>query len=150
MTASEVEQPGWLLDVNVLVALTLTTHVHHAQAHASLGRHRGTWVTCPLTEAALIRLLLNPKVTGRSFAPALVLQIVSGLSRDPRWRWLPDDSSLARPVIDTAVLVGHWQVTDVHLVNLAATAGLRLATFDAGIPAGLFAPDRRHVLVLPQ
>ena len=69
---------------------------------------------------------------------------------DPRWRWLPDDSTLADPVIDLSVLVGHRQVTDLHLVNLAASAGLRLVTFDAGIAAALAKADRRHVLVLPQ
>lgn len=150
MTATDPGQPGWLPDVNVLIALTLTTHVHHARAHESLRRHRGDWATSPLTEAALVRLLLNPTVTGRTFAPALVLQVVSGLRTDPRWRWLPDDSTLADPVIDLSVLVGHRQVTDLHLVNLAASAGLRLVTFDAGIAAALAKADRRHVLVLPQ
>ncbi len=141
---------GWLLDVNVLVALTLTSHVHHGQAHLALGAHAGTWATCPLTESALVRLLLNPRVTGRAFAPGAVLKIVSSLGQDPRWRWLPDDSSLTRPVIDTAVLSGHQQVTDLHLVNLAARADLVLVTFDAGIQAGLAPGDRRHVRVLEQ
>lgn len=150
MTATEPQPGGWLVDVNVLVALTLNTHVHHARAHAALRRHHDTWATCPLTESALIRLLLNPRVTGRAFPAALVLQIVSGLRGDPRWRWLPDESSLLRPLIDTSVLVGHQQVTDLHLVNLAAGAGLRLVTFDAGIAAGLSPDDRRHLLLLPQ
>lgn len=103
-----------------------------------------------MTESALVRLLLNPRVTGRAFAPGAVLQIVSSLGQDPRWRWLPDDSSLSRPVIDTAVLSGHQQVTDLHLVNLAARADLVLVTFDAGIQAGLAPGDRRHVRLLEQ
>ena len=106
--------------------------------------------TCPITESALIRLLLNPLVAGRTFAPGLVLNIVTGLGADPRWRWLSDESTLARPLIDTSVLGGYRQVTDLHLVNLAATAGLQLVTFDAGLAAGLAPPDRRHVRLLDQ
>lgn len=103
-----------------------------------------------MTESALIGLLLNPRVTGRTFQASLVLQIVAGLNSDPRWRWLPDDSSLSRPVIDISRLVGHQQVTDLHLVNLAATAGLTLVTFDARLRDALAPADRRHVRLLAQ
>jgi hypothetical protein len=40
----------YLLDINVLLALTDPMHVHHDVAHqwfAQTGRHR--WATCPLT-----------------------------------------------------------------------------------------------------
>ena len=56
--------PAVLFDVNALVALSLTTHVHHGAAHRYLATIRGGWATCPLTEAALYRLLLNPAVSG--------------------------------------------------------------------------------------
>lgn len=150
MTASSGSGQGWLPDVNVLVALTLNSHIHHRSAHAALRRHEGTWATCPITESALIRLLLNPQVAGRAFAPSLVLGTVQGLRADSRWRWISDDSTLARPVIDTSVLAGHRQVTDLHLVNLAASAGLQFVTFDAGLAAGLAPTDRRHVRLLDQ
>jgi toxin-antitoxin system PIN domain toxin len=141
---------AWLVDVNVLVALTLSTHVHHRPAHTALAAHRDTWATCPVTEAALMRLLLNPAVAGRTFNAREVSGVLAGIRHDPRWRWLPDDSTLTDPRIDTSVLVGHQQVTDLHLVNLAATHGCVLVTFDAGVPAGLAPADRGHVLVLPQ
>lgn len=140
----------WLFDVNVLVALTLSTHVHHRAAHAALQRHAGPWATTPVTESALIKLLLNPSVTGRPFSPAEVVSTVRGLRRDPRWRWLADDTSLSAPLIETAVLTGHQQVSDLHLVNLAAHHRAVLATFDAAIPTCLAPADRRHVTVLGQ
>lgn len=145
-------EPGdlWLWDVSALVALTLTSHVHHRAAHAALRDRRGAWATTPLTEAALVRLLLNPTVTGRAFAPTQVLSTVAGLHADPRWRWLPDDTSLVTPLIDTTVLAGHRQVTDLHLVNLAARHGAVLATFDAALLPTLAPADRRHVQVLRQ
>jgi uncharacterized protein len=60
-----------------------------------------------------------------------------------------DEASLAQPSIDLSALVGHRQVTDLHLVNLAATAGAVLATFDARLPASLAPGDRRHVVLVP-
>lgn len=53
------------------------------------------------------------------------------------------------PIIDIAPLTGHQQVTDLHLVNLCARAGLTLATFDAALPTWLVPADRRHVELLP-
>lgn len=147
MTTSDPE-PGWLLDVNVLLALALTTHLHHRTAHAALAGHHGSWATCPTTEAAAYRLLLNPHVTGRVVSVAEIDRTLRGMRLDPRWAWAPDQTTLADAAIDTGVLVGHQQVTDLHLVNLAATTGLVLATFDASIPASLAPADRRHVRVL--
>ena len=51
--------------------------------------------------------------------------------------------------VDTSVLVGHQQVTDLHLVNLAARHGGVLATFDATLPTWLAPADRRHVILIP-
>jgi toxin-antitoxin system PIN domain toxin len=139
-----------LCDVNVLVALALPTHVHHRSAHTALSTLTGTWATCPTTESSFLRLLLNPRVVGVELSTAHAVGQVRGMRSDARWRWLEDDSSLVEPVIDTSVLVGHRQVTDLHLVNLAARAGRVLATLDAGISAALAPADRRHVLVLAQ
>lgn len=144
---------SYLPDVNVLVALSLTTHQHHRAAHDFLAGISGTWATCPLTETALLRLLLNPAVTGpTASAPARsssARRVLDGLSSDPRWRFVPDDTSLSRPRVETTVLLGHNQVTDLHLVNLAARHGLQLATFDARLATWLAPADRRHVTVVP-
>ncbi|MGL5825105.1 MAG: hypothetical protein ACRCYU_09865 [Nocardioides sp.] len=60
-------------------------------------------------------------------------------------RFLVDDSSLAQPQIDAGSLAGTIQVTDFHLVNLAARHGMRLATFDGALVRALSSADRRHV-----
>ncbi len=138
-----------LFDVNALVALCLTTHMHHAAAHQFLSTLDRSWATTPLTEAALYRLLLNPSVTGSPRRAVDVTHILSGMRRDPRWTLLEDASSLAQPRVDLAVLAGHQQVTDLHLVNLAATHGAVLATFDAAIPTWLAPADRTFVVVIP-
>ena len=109
----------------------------------------GQWATCPMTEAALMRLLLNPAVTGRARSQREVSAILAGFAHDPRWRFIPDDSSWRNPLVDTSVLMGHQQVTDLHLVNLAAAHGATLATFDAALTTWLTPADRHHVLVIP-
>lgn len=138
-----------LFDVNALVALCLTTHLHHQPAHRFLSALDGRWATCPVTEAAAYRLLLNPVVTGSARRAADVTSILLGMRRDPRHTFLEDGSTLAEPSVDLTVLAGHQQVTDLHLVNLAARHGALLATFDAALPTWLAPADRAHVVVIP-
>jgi len=138
-----------LFDVNALVALTLTSHQHHRVAHRFLAGLDGAWATTGLTEAGLFRLLLNPRITGSQRMAADIAGILAGIRTDPRWTFLEDSTSLADPLVDTSVLMGHRQVTDLHLVNLVARQGGVLATFDAAIPSWLALKDRRHVVVMP-
>ncbi|WP_256841523.1 TA system VapC family ribonuclease toxin [Ornithinimicrobium cryptoxanthini] len=143
------EPPVTLFDVNALVAVALTTHQHHHAAHRHLRALDGTWATASLTEAGLFRLLLNPLVTGSQRLAADVGAVLQGMRGDPRWTFLEDATSLADPIVDTTVLMGHRQVTDLHLVNLAARHGGVLATFDAGIRSWLAPEDRQHIVVIP-
>lgn len=136
-----------LLDVNVLLALVAPQHVHHASAHAWLaGVH--SWATTPFTEAGLVRLVLNPAVMGGEYSGTTALDLLRGIRAQPGHVFVPDDASLASSTISLHALVGHHQVTDLHLVGLAAAHGLRLATFDVRLAAALAPNDRRHVEVI--
>ena len=134
----------YLLDVNVLVALTNPSHTHHHLAHEWFAKV-DSWATTALTEAGFVRLMLNPRVTGQQLSTQTVLSTLSQLRAWLGWQFLPDDSSLADPVISTIGLIGHGQVTDFHLVNLAAKNGAVLATFDTAIPAALVGQDKTWV-----
>jgi len=138
-----------LLDVNVLIALTWPQHVHHQRAHDWLASHPGRVATTPVTESAFVRLSMNPRVVGSPVSAAEALALLDALRAHPDHRFVEDGSSLADPSIDLRRLAGHGQVTDLHLVNLCATAGLRLATLDAALIAALEPEDRRHILTLP-
>ena len=47
----------YLLDVNVLIALTDPAHVQHEPAHDWFARTgQRAWATCPLTENGLLRI----------------------------------------------------------------------------------------------
>jgi toxin-antitoxin system PIN domain toxin len=133
-----------LLDVNVLLALTWDQHVHHEVAHARFAE-LDRWSTCPITEAGLVRLLLTEQVVGRKVTGAEALGQLEAIRRVPGWSFLADLGSLATPLIDTRVLMGRRQMTDLQLVNLAAENGVTLATFDAGLRESLVPGDRLWV-----
>lgn len=134
-------------DVNVLVALTNASHVHHDEAHRWLaGVDR--FATTPVTEAGLLRMLLNQAVTGRVVAPAAALQVLRGVRADRRARFIADGTSLAEAAVDLTGLGGHKQVTDWHLVNLAARNDAVLVTFDRRLAGSLLPSDSARVRAL--
>lgn len=135
-----------LLDVNVLLALTWDQHVHHELAHGHFAELEG-WSTCPVTEAGLLRLLLTEQIVGRKVGGGEALGQLDAIRQVPGWSFLADADSLATPVIDTRVLMGRKQVTDLQLVNLAAVNDTQLATFDAALKASLMPEDQQWVRV---
>jgi uncharacterized protein len=138
----------YLLDVNVLLALSMPTHSRHLAATEWFDEGDFEWATTPLTEAGFLRLTTNPLVTGMPITPAQAVQVLHELREAPGYRFLPDDTSLADPLIDLGPLAGTKQITDFHLVNLAARAEMRLATFDGALLRSLSEADRGHVLVI--
>ncbi|MFT4029495.1 MAG: PIN domain-containing protein [Protaetiibacter sp.] len=137
-----------LLDVNVLLALGLPSHVHHERAHRWFdGQKR--WCTTPITEIGLVRLVTQPAIAGERVAMSAALELLVSLRKVAGHRFLPDDASPAEGRIALTRLSSSRDVTDAHLVDLAARHGAILATLDRGIPALLEDDDRRHVLVIP-
>lgn len=137
-----------LLDVNALVALSLSNHAHHEVVSRWFGAI-DTWATCAITQAAYVRLLLNPSVTGVPIRPADVLDGLSRLTRVDGHSFIVDDAPLSEPSIAFAGLVGPKQVTDLHLVDLVARHGAALATMDHRLVQALAPDDRGHVEVIP-
>lgn len=115
-----------LLDSNVLIALTVGDHVHHRLAADWFASFTGTWATCPITQSALLRLLLRE---GQSMV--LARGVLDRLTSQDRHRFWPDDLDYAE--IDLHHVTGHRQVTDAYLAGLARHHSGRLATFDRGL-----------------
>ena len=114
-----------LLDANVLVALTSPDHVHHGAARAWF-ETSGRFATCPLTQLALVRLLMRFDMSAGQAVAAL--DIIRAHERHAFWA---DDLSIEAESM--RAVIGHRQVTDAHLVALAQRYGGRLATFDRGL-----------------
>jgi len=112
-----------LLDANLLIALLVDDHVHHVAAENWFVGISGNFATCPVTQGSLIRLLIRE---GQSAATAQA--VLSGVSADPRHEFWPDDVEYASVPMEG--IIGHRQVTDAYLAQLARVRGSRLATFD--------------------
>lgn len=117
-----------LLDANVLIALTVSSHLHHAPAGIWLNRHQGHIATCPITQGAVMRMLLRERRT-----PAEARQILGGLAADDRHEFWPDNLPYAD--VRMTGMIGHRQVTDAYLAALARARDGQLATFDRGLAA---------------
>ena len=115
-----------LFDANALIALVVSDHVHHAAAAEWLSASETDFATCPITEGALVRFLLR---AGQSAATAQeVLGAVIGAERHEFW---PDSISFTDGAL-TGV-IGHRQVTDAYLTQLARQHSGELATLDSGL-----------------
>jgi len=112
----------YLLDADVLIALTVADHEHHARTSAwAAGITR--FAVCPMVEAALVRVREGAAVAQQ------VLSVVHAL---PGCEFWPDSISYA--VSDLGRVRGHRQVTDAYLVSLATKrADATLATLDDGL-----------------
>ncbi len=117
-----------LLDSNVLIAITLTHHQHHEAAVHWVGALSDRFATCPITQGSLVREVVR---SGNGFTTAWAL--LGGISRDPRHDFWVDDISYLD--VAEAGLVGHRQVTDAYLAQLARSRDGRIATFDRGLTA---------------
>ncbi|MCV7229364.1 TA system VapC family ribonuclease toxin [Mycolicibacterium komossense] len=115
-----------LLDSNVLIALVVAEHVHHDHAAAWLSDFDGGFATCPITQGSLVRFLLR---SGQSSATAQA--VVGGIEESARHEFWSDEISFAD--VQLAGVIGHRQVTDAYLAQLARSRGGHLATFDGGL-----------------
>lgn len=125
----------YLLDVNVLIALSDPMHIHHESAHRWFAREgRKAWATCPLTENAFVRIASHPSYPNRPGDAAAVLDILRRLCQASGHRFWPDDISI-RDFLDPTTVITHNLITDTYLLGLAVHRKGKLATFDRRMPA---------------
>lgn len=124
-----------LLDVNVLIALTHSAHVHHAlvqdwvQAQGKLA-----WSTCTVTQLGFVRLAATPAIGGDDTSPGAALALLDQLLAHPGHQFWPDAEGIASsPALRSPLIVGHRQITDAYLLGLAMRQGSALVTLDRGL-----------------
>jgi toxin-antitoxin system PIN domain toxin len=133
-----------LYDVNVLVAMCWPAHEFHQIVSGRLvaTRARG-WATCPMTEAGFVRVSAQPstKLAGSLEHAFRVLDKNRGEADHVFW---PQEVSVADllPEIRRRLL-GHKQITDAILLDLAIRKGGRLVTLDQRV-RNLLAADSPH------
>ena len=122
----------YLLDVNVLIALSDPAHVQHELAHDWFAAHgQKAWATCPITQNGLLRIVGHARYPNSPGTPAAVAMTLGSLCALPGHVFWPDDVSLMdAKYIDPSRLLSSSQVTDSYLLALACAHDGQLATFD--------------------
>ena len=125
----------FLLDANVLIALTDVDHVAHARVTPWFKKNAGEFATCPITQGALIRywVRVRPHTTMRDAKEFLKATVSM-----PGHEFWPD--SLSYLDLPTRGITGYRMVTDAYLAALARKHKGRLATLDRAL-ADLHGPD---------
>jgi uncharacterized protein len=138
-----------LLDANALIALCWPHHEHHKRMLAWFGRHAAAgWATCALTQAALVRISLQPAFSGLSaqgISIDTIAQLLVNNTAHPAHRFVSLDfgfDTVAQHC--TGGIWGHRQITDAWLLTAAIRHGYKLLTFDTGINALLASPQEKQ------
>lgn len=117
--------PTFLLDANVLIALTVEEHEHHRRAAVWLATVESV-ALCPVIEGALVRFLVR-----LGERPEVALAVLRAVHALPKCSFWPD----SRSYVDTDLehVRGHRQVTDAYLVAAARHRDGVVATLDEGL-----------------
>jgi uncharacterized protein len=133
----------YLLDVNVMIALSWRQHSLHNRARSWFAEHHAKgWATCPLVEAGFVRIVSNPNFSPQSVSVQEAVEALRSSLVDKTHQFWPDSIALpdALAMLDKPV-TGHQQITDAYLVALAIKNRGKLATLDRRIaekaPAGV-------------
>lgn len=140
-----------LLDVNLLIALFDSDHIHHDLAHDWFADHHDEgWATCPVTENGFTRVLANPAYGATVARPADLVDRLRQFCASKHHVFWPDAVSLRdTSLFNPAFIRGHRQLTDIYLLGIAIQAGGRLATFDRTIPpAAVRGATRARIAVI--
>jgi len=128
----------YLADVNVLVALAVIGHTHHATAAEWFKDSKDDEVAvCRVTQAGFLRLLTNQRVMGENVVrPARAWEVYDALLEVSRIGFVSEPAGL-EAFWRAAARQPHtgpnfW--TGAYLAAFAAAAGLDVVTFDRGFP----------------
>ena len=135
-----------LLDVNVLIALHDSNHIHHAEAARWLQTHAEQgWASCPLTQNGCLRIMGQPGYANPQPLPILTAMLAQSTATRFHQFWPDDISLLDSRHFNHTHIHGPRQLTDMYLLArtrwVTALHGWNAARPCAG---GLPPPLRRH------
>ena len=87
----------YLLDINLLIALTDPMHVHHESAHqwfAAKGSE--AWATCPLTQNGFVRITSHPNYPNRPGDVPAVISILRQVCKSPGHHFWAENQSILK------------------------------------------------------
>lgn len=129
----------YLLDVNALVALGHSSHIHHIRATSWFAAVKPTataMCTCAITELGFVRVAVR---TGLQLDVPTARKALAALKASS-----PIPFEMISDGLGADKLPGFARtpnkLTDGHLFELAKLNGTQLATLDTGIPGALLLP----------
>jgi toxin-antitoxin system PIN domain toxin len=117
-----------LIDGNLLIGMAVEDHEHHEVAAHWFAEQNEPVATCPITQGTVVRHLVRngyAMESGVAFLVALA-------ERNDHEFW-PDDLPYA--YVPTDGVIGHRQVADAYLAQLARHHAGRVATMDSSFAA---------------
>ena len=140
----------YLLDINLLIALSDPMHIHHESAHRWFAeKGQQDWATCPITENGFIRIVSHPNYPNRPGDVATVLAIFRRLCEARGHHFWSEDISILQ-IVEPDVIITHAQLTDVYLLGLSVHKRGKLATFDRRIMTDAVRKGRKALeLIVP-
>ncbi len=140
----------YLLDVNLLLALSDPMHIHHESAHRWFAeKGQQSWATSPITENGFIRIASHPSYPNRPGNVTAVLDIFRQFCEAPGHNFWPEDISILQ-ILEPDAIITHVQITDVYLLGLAVHKRGKLATLDQRIPVDAVRGGRQAFeLIIP-
>lgn len=140
----------FLLDVNVLIALVDSDHVHHDRAHEWFSTLADAdWLTCPITQNGIMRVITGPKYVNGPVRLADAVESLLSLMAQGSHVFVPDDVSLLdREQVDLTRLTSSAQVTDTYLLALATSHNAAFVTFDKRVITTAIASPAMRLLTL--
>lgn len=141
---------GFLLDVNILIALAREDHVAHKTVRQWFQRAGSrSWATCALTQAGFVRVIANPRFLEQPPNMSEAIDMLRALTALPGHRFWPIEITFVKAAMALEKnLFGHQQVTDTYLLGLAIQNRGKLATLDKGIADLAGIELARHVEII--
>ncbi|MDO8673907.1 MAG: VapC toxin family PIN domain ribonuclease [Dehalococcoidia bacterium] len=140
----------YLLDVNLLLALSDPMHVHHEVAHEWFAdRGHISWATCPIAENGFIRIASHPSYPNRPGDVLAVTAILRQFCELPGHQFSAEDISVLA-IMEPSAIITHAQITDVYLAGLASHKKGRLATLDQHIPVAAVRGGKGALEIIPR
>ena len=141
--------PRYLLDVNVFLALLSENHIHHRLVTIWFNTPDLWWCICPFTEAGFLRNATAPRSGQITMSEATA--VLMRMTQTSGYHYLPigaDWRTLCSPFFKR--LYGTRQVTDAYLLGLAVQNDLVLVTMDKAITHLAGDEYSKHVLLLAE
>jgi len=139
----------YLLDINLLLALSDPMHVHHEAAHDWFAKTGFlSWATCPMTENGFVRIASHPRYPNRPGDVPIVLGLLRQFCTVAGHHFWTEDITI-RDILASDSIITHAQITDVYLLGLAIHMGGKLASLDQHIPIGAVRDGKGALELIP-